>query len=79
MTGFRQGLIGRDAAVVAAVTEVGVHRSTISRWRAGKQTPGVDTAQEIQRRLRARGLVVDLGFFFDCVTKSVADTEHVKA
>lgn len=73
MTGFRKALLDRDAVVLAAVAEVGVHRSTLSRWRAGKQGLGVETAQDIQRGLRARGLDVDLGFFFDRLSLSSVD------
>lgn len=65
MSQFVVDLRAGETWLLAAVRGLGVHRSNLSRWRAGQQGVSVETAQRIRAAIADQGVSVELGYFFD--------------
>ncbi len=61
---FQRALLADDPHVIEACRALRVHRSNLSRWRAGQQGISVANAQRVRAALAAAGRPVEMGWFF---------------
>lgn len=64
VSGFQRALLADDPQVLGACRALRVHRSNLSRWRAGQQGISVANAQRVRAALAEAGRTVEIGWFF---------------